>query len=87
MQRTTFRRPEVIEALADWQLIEVDVTKNSADSREVKKFFDVYGPPATLFIRADGSERSDLRQYGYMKEERFLMLLNSSLVNSAEFNR
>lgn len=82
MQRTTFRSASVVDALQDWRLIEIDVTKNSDDSREVKKYFDVYGPPATLFIRADGKEHGDLRQYGYMNEEKFMSLVNASLAET-----
>lgn len=75
MHKTTFREPSVISALADWDLVEIDVTETNKDSEEVKKFFSVFGPPATLFIKANGEEHSNLRQYGYMNEQDFLTIL------------
>lgn len=75
MQRTTFTEAQVHTALEDWTLIEADVTNTNDDSEELKKFFDVFGPPATLFIRSDGSEHQNLRQYGYMKKDDFLAIL------------
>lgn len=80
MQRTTYRQPEVAAALQNWQLIEIDVTDTSTVSEEVKRYFDVFGPPATLFIKADGEERIDLRQYGYIAEPEFLQLVRRSQV-------
>lgn len=75
MQRSTFTESEVHTALADWVLIKTDVTAVNNNSEELKQFFDVFGPPATLFIKADGSEHTNLRQYGYMKKDDFLAIL------------
>jgi len=75
MQRTTFTEPQVHSALNDWVLIEADVTKTNSDSEELKKYFDVFGPPATLFIKGDGNEHQNLRQYGYMKKDDFLAII------------
>ena len=76
MQRTTFKEPSVHDALDGWVLIEADVTNTNDDSEALKKFFDVFGPPATLFIKPDGSEHQGLRQYGYMKKDDFLAILD-----------
>ena len=76
MAKSTFRETDVHTALAGWQLIEVDVTDTNQDSEELKQFFDVFGPPATLFIRADGTEVQHLRQYGYLDKQTFLSLIN-----------
>jgi len=78
MARTTFTEPEVHSALQDWALIEIDVTQTNSDSEEVKQFFDVFGPPATLFIKSNGEEHSDLRQYGYLKKADFLAIIERS---------
>ena len=75
MHRTTFKDPAVVAALKNWRLIEIDVTQTNTDSQTVKQFFKVFGPPATLFFNADGSENTALRQYGYIKSENFLNLL------------
>lgn len=76
MHRTTFTEASIARALQGWKLIEIDVTETSKDSEEVKKYFSVFGPPATLFIRSDGQEASSLRQYGYMSESVLLEFLN-----------
>ena len=78
MARTTFSEPEVHTALDNWQLIEVDVTDTNQDSEAVKKFFGVFGPPATLFVAPDGSEYPETRQYGYMTKTEFLERLNGT---------
>jgi len=78
MARTTFREPAVHTALDGWQLIEVDVTETNSDSEELKQFFDVFGPPATLFVNSDGVEHADLRQYGYLSKEKFLEIIDSA---------
>lgn len=75
MAKTTFTKPQVHSALTGWQLLEVDVTLTNENSEALKQFFDVFGPPATLFIKKNGEEHADLRQYGYMKESDFLSIL------------
>ena len=78
MQKTTYRRASIKSALEGWSLIEIDVTETSENSEQVKQFFKVFGPPATLFIESDGVERSDLRQYGYLNETELLSLINEA---------
>ena len=78
MHRTTFKDPVVIDALEPWDLIEIDVTDTNQDSEEVKKYFSVFGPPATLFFNSDGTENTELRQYGYLKSEDFLNILGKT---------
>jgi len=78
MHRTTFKEASVAQALESWDLIEIDVTDTSDASEEVKKFFNVFGPPATLYISADGQEFENLRQYGYMKTDDFLAILSQA---------
>lgn len=75
MQKTTFTEASVHNALEGWVLIEADVTVTNDDSEELKQFFDVFGPPATLFIKGNGSEHENLRQYGYMKKDDFLAIV------------
>jgi len=75
MQRTTFKEQSVHAALDNWLLIEADVTNTNDDSEALKKYFDVFGPPATLFIKTNGEEHQNLRQYGYMKKDDFLAII------------
>ena len=78
MARTTFTEAEVHSALDNWLLIEVDVTDTNQDSEAVKKFFGVFGPPATLYVAPDGNEYPNTRQYGYMSKSEFLDRRNSA---------
>ena len=78
MHRTTYKEASVIDALKGWEIIEIDVTDTSDKSETVKQFFGVFGPPATLFFKADGIEKTTLRQYGYMNEEVFLNIINQA---------
>ena len=75
MQRTTYRESSVVDALASWTKIEIDVTETSDQSEEVKRHFNVFGPPATLLFDANGNEFQSLRQYGYLNETEFLNLI------------
>jgi len=75
MHKTTFTETRVINALKSWSVVEIDVTKTSPESEEVKRFFNVFGPPATLFYQANGNELAELRQYGYLSENDFLTIL------------
>ncbi|NLK66270.1 MAG: protein-disulfide reductase DsbD [Campylobacteraceae bacterium] len=46
---------ELSSALAKFELIKIDVTKNSVDDRELMQRFGVYGPPSLVFFK-DGVE-------------------------------
>ena len=73
MEESTFKDPRVVKALEDFVLVQVDVTEaGDMSTKEVKKRYGVYGPPAMLFFDSSGVERSDLRRYGYMSSTEFL---------------
>jgi len=78
MHKSTYKKPSVINALSDWKIIEIDVTETSDDSEEAKRAFNIFGPPATLFFKANGDELDELRQYGYMNEKVFLSVLEKT---------
>ena len=73
MENSTFANPEVIDAMANFELVQVDLTDAQDDSaKAVKTRYGVYGPPAMLFFDSTGRERVDLRRYGYMDADEFL---------------
>jgi thioredoxin:protein disulfide reductase len=72
MERTTFRDPAVLAALAGHRLLKVDVTANDEAQRELLAGYGLYGPPATLFLDATGAELRRLRLTGYADGEAFL---------------
>ncbi|MCH2190654.1 MAG: protein-disulfide reductase DsbD [Gammaproteobacteria bacterium] len=78
MDKTTFTDAGVYDALQPWQLIKIDVTETNQQSEAVKRFFEVFGPPATLFFSSDGNERQHLRQYGYLTVDQLLQLANQA---------
>jgi thioredoxin:protein disulfide reductase len=75
MEKTTFADPRVRAALKNYVLLQADVTDNNDASIAIKQKFSVFGPPALLLFSADGSEKKDLRFYGYRNVEEFLALL------------
>ncbi len=84
MDGTTFKAPEVVSTLDKaFIMIKVDVTDATDDRvKAVKKRFNVYGPPATLFFDSNGNELDKYKFYGYKDSDEFLELLNSILGQS-----
>jgi thiol:disulfide interchange protein DsbD len=72
MEVLTFNQKNVTKKLVDYQLIQVDVTKNTADHQAILKRFSLFGPPAILFFDRSGQEQVTNRVIGFMKPERFL---------------
>jgi len=83
MDRTTFLSSEVHAAMKGWSLIKIDVTDTNKNSEFVKKYFDVFGPPATLFFDQNGNEKQTLRQYGYLEVDEFISLATKTTVKSS----
>ena len=79
MEKTTFADSRVIEKInADFLALKIDVTdpKNTA-GKALKKKYNVFGPPATLFIDGNGQVIKEKRFYGYMDADSFLSLIDS----------
>ncbi len=70
MEKYTFTEPQVHEALAGAVLLKADVTANDAVDQALMRRFGIVGPPATLFF-VDGTERRDLRLYGFEDADAF----------------
>ena len=71
MEKFTFSRPDVQQALSGFVLLKADVTANDDDDQALLKRFSLFGPPATIFF-SDGEERRALRLIGFEKAEDFL---------------
>src|SRR5262249_9706186 len=65
MERYTFTKPEVQRALADFVLLQADVTANDDTDQALMKNFRIVGPPDTLFYGADGSAKPALQLAGF----------------------
>jgi thiol:disulfide interchange protein DsbD len=72
MERYTFHDPSVINALGPFVLLKADVTDNSDDNQALMKYFNLIGPPATLFFGPDGEEQRSLRVIGFMEANDFV---------------
>lgn len=72
MELLTFGNAKVAKALGVYQLIQIDVTKNTPEQIAVLKRYGLLGPPAILFLDEDGHDLTAKRVVGFMKPERFL---------------
>jgi thiol:disulfide interchange protein DsbD len=76
MERDTFAQPEVQRALADFVLLQADVTANDDVDQALMKNFHIVGPPDTLFYGADGNARPAL--VGFEDAAKFVARINAA---------
>ncbi|HHH43468.1 MAG TPA: protein-disulfide reductase DsbD [Gammaproteobacteria bacterium] len=72
MEKYTFAKPEVRQALAGMVLLQADVTANDAADKALLKRFKLIGPPSILFFDADGRQRKELALVGYKPADEFV---------------
>ena len=70
-EKSTFSAPEVRQALKETVLLQVDVTKNSAQDAALLKHLQVLGLPTILFFNARGEEQPAQRVTGFMDAAAF----------------
>ena len=58
-----------------FELLQVDVTKNSKEHRLLLKEFDLFGPPGIIFFDSDGIEIKELRTIGFKNANEFSSIL------------
>lgn len=71
MELLTFNHPAVSKVLESYQLIQIDVTKNTLEHQQILKQYGLFGPPAILLIGVDGQEQVSKRVIGFMNADRF----------------
>lgn len=71
LDNITFKDSRVIDELAKFELVKVDVTKNTQDDAALLSKFGVFGPPALIFYK-DGKELKDNQMVGFVKPDDFL---------------
>ncbi|NOQ15023.1 MAG: protein-disulfide reductase DsbD [Methyloprofundus sp.] len=76
MESYTLSNPEVKQALADFVVLQVDITKNNADDKALLKAFHLIGPPAILFFDLNQQEQTDARVIGFQDTKTFLQHLS-----------
>ncbi|WZH77325.1 protein-disulfide reductase DsbD [Alcaligenes sp. SDU_A2] len=71
MENFTFSDPAVAQRMAQFELLQADVTANNADDRELLKHFRLFGPPGILFFDAKGQYLDAHRVIGFQDAQRF----------------
>jgi thiol:disulfide interchange protein DsbD len=74
LDNITFKDKEVRKELDKYLLVKVDVTKNTADDKELMKKFNIFGPPALVFLE-NGVELKEKRIIGYKPPSEFLKIV------------
>ncbi len=72
MERNVFSDPEVVQALAPYTLLQIDLTENTPAQQAWLDELGLFGPPAILFYRAGGEELPEHRILGEMDRNEFL---------------
>jgi thiol:disulfide interchange protein DsbD len=75
MEAYTFTDPNVKQALANFVLLQADVTKDSDDDKALLAKFNLIGPPAILFFVTGNRESTAHRVIGYQDAETFIKTL------------
>jgi len=82
MDKFTFHNPDVISQFNNMTLLQVDVTANSADDRELMKRFGLFGPPGMIFFDTSGKEIPDSRVIGFLEAPAFSTHLSKIVTGS-----
>lgn len=75
METLTFSNPQIKAALKNTLLLQVDVTKNTREDRNLLKKFNLVGPPAILLFDHKESLQTTSKIIGFMTPEDFLKRL------------
>ena len=72
MEKYTFSRADVQQALAGFVLLQADVTANDDTDQALMLRYQIVAPPDTLFFGGDGAEKRNLRLTGEEDADKFL---------------
>ncbi|WDU63737.1 protein-disulfide reductase DsbD [Pseudomonas poae] len=78
MEKNVFGKPEVMAALNGVRLLRVDVTADTAASRELLERYKIPGPPTFIWIGPNGEERRAQRITGEVDADTFLQRWNQT---------
>lgn len=79
MEKFTFTDAGVAQRMQQFELLQVDVTKNTPADRELLKRFSLFGPPGILFFDTQGRYLEQARVIGFQKAEQFSRVLDQVL--------
>ncbi|MDK8464132.1 protein-disulfide reductase DsbD [Marinobacter sp. SS13-12] len=72
MERNVFSDAAVIQALAPYKLLQLDMTDNTPEQQALLDELGLFGPPAILFYHDTGAEMESARVLGEMDRDQFL---------------
>ncbi|MEP1216258.1 MAG: protein-disulfide reductase DsbD [Marinobacter sp.] len=72
MERNVFSDRNVIQALAPYKLLQLDMTDNTPEQQALLDELGLFGPPAILFFNNSGAEMEAARVLGEMDRDQFL---------------
>lgn len=76
MEHEVLGSRRVQERLAGFTLIRADVTDTTPASMRILEHFQVFGPPAWIFMDAAGQEIREMRIVGEINEDQFISMLD-----------
>ncbi len=79
MEKFTFIDPNVAAAMAQFLLLQVDVTKMTAADKELLARFKLFGPPGIMFFDAQGKLLQEQRVIGFKNAQDFAGILQGIL--------
>ena len=82
MEQFTFSDAQVRARMQRMLLLQVDVTRNTAEDKAILQRFRLFGPPGIVFFDARGQELRQ-RVIGYQPPERFLRVLDAVLAEES----
>ncbi|PXX91098.1 thiol:disulfide interchange protein [Marinobacter vulgaris] len=72
MERNVFSDSAVIQSLAPYKLLQLDMTDNTPEQQALLDELGLFGPPAILFYNGSGAEMETARVLGEMDRDQFL---------------
>jgi len=79
LEEITFADATVQQLMQKFTLIQINVTNNSDDDKELQKLYGVVGPPAIIFYDANHNELQNHKMIGYKPPSDFITILNNVL--------
>jgi thiol:disulfide interchange protein DsbD len=73
LDHRTFSQPEVVAATADLLTVRADLTQTtSPEVAKLRTEYGIRGVPTVIFLDRDGTEREELRVFGFVDKKDFL---------------
>lgn len=77
-ENETLTHPDIVEALKNWQLIRVNISRHDGTTQEFLHHFSLFGPPALLFFASHQPNQETYRHIGFMSSDDLLPVLSTA---------